>query len=171
MAVRVDPRRSWHRAAVAAAFAIAALGALLPGCRSATPAVRTVVFMRSDVEYEDVWQATLAAMTLVFPLQDVNREARSLVTGFAYDDVNGESYRWKAKARVERLANHWAVRVSTEIERLHPSGWILVGFDDRMSLWLLQRIDEQILRLRGAPPREDGIEFVEPGSAPSRGEG
>jgi hypothetical protein len=142
--------------------AAATLAAVALGCHSPAPAVRTAVMMRSDLVYDDVWESTVLAVSSLFPLQSVDREGRFLVSGYEYDDVGGSSYRWRTSAQIERLADHWAVRVMTEVEKLGSSGWVRVGFDDPTSMTILQRIDEQIFRLRGAPPQDDAIRFIDP---------
>lgn len=147
------PRRSlaWLALAILACSTIAA-------CSSGPPKQRSVIFLRKDLDFTTVWDATQDVLDqeLAPGVPDVTN--RLITTGYRYDDTSNGSIRWYAIAHVQPYERNWGVHISTITERLRGDGWAPVGFDDETSKWLVRRVDARVREKAGEPPSEPPIE-------------
>ena len=130
------------------------VGFFLAGCASSRPpADRTALFLRSDLQFTDVWKATTEIFEAEFPGSQGDLSQQTVTSTPRYDHRDPK-LRWQATARIVQLDLNWAVRVGVVAERLSGRKWKTIGPDDGTALWLLRRIDEKIQLSKGPPPED-----------------
>ena len=143
------------RRAVAGLALAALVIATLSACASGPPPHRTVLFLRNDLNFGEVWSATTGVLAEEFPGGTSDLSRRYVRTGYRYDELGNADIRWYAVANVKQYGRNWGVQVTTVAEKLQWSGWKQIGLDDKTSKWLTRRIDQRILLDKGTPPRDN----------------
>jgi len=164
--VPATPRPTASRSAVLLLAAPAIAAVLLVGCRSGPPKTRTVLFVRTDLDFMDVWEATRTVLDQEFAPGETDLGQRTVRSGPRYDDLDA-SLRWWARARIDELERNLAVRVTVFAERLTGSGWKRIGRDDRTAQWLTRRIDTRVRLDKGPAPPDYRLEPPPPDPVPA----
>lgn len=125
---------------------------LLTACASGPPKQRSVIFLRQDLDFTTVWDATQDVLEEQFAPGVPDVTSRTITSGYRYDDDSAGSIRWHAVAHIAPYERNWGVHVTTVAERLRGKGWTRIGIDDKTSQWLVRRVDARVREKAGEPP-------------------